>query len=106
MQNHFAKGPVENAILESGMEYTFLQSAIFFQNYAAASPTAAQRAVFAEPYSAERPMTRVDYRDAAEVAAVALTEDRLVYGTFQLCAEGNLSRHGVVSLSDNCCPQR
>jgi uncharacterized protein YbjT (DUF2867 family) len=25
MQNHFAKGPIENAILESGMEYTFLQ---------------------------------------------------------------------------------
>jgi hypothetical protein len=26
LQNHFAKGSVENAILESGMEYTFLQS--------------------------------------------------------------------------------
>jgi uncharacterized protein YbjT (DUF2867 family) len=98
LQNHLAKYPVENAILESGMEYTFLQPAMFFQNYAAAWPTVAQTGVFAEPYSAERPMTRVDYRDVAEAAAVALTEDRLVYGTFQLCAEGNLSRHDVASL--------
>ena len=98
LQNHSAKGPVENAILESGMEYTFLQPAMFFQNYAATWSTVAQTGVFAEPYSAERPMTRVDYRDVAEVAAVALTEDRLVYGTFQLCAEGNLNRHDVASL--------
>jgi len=55
MQNHFAKGPVENAILESGMEYMFLQPAIFFQNYAAAGPRVAQTGVFGRPYSAERP---------------------------------------------------
>ena len=77
LQDHLAKGLVENAILESGMEYTFLQPAIFFQNYAAAWPTVAQTGVFAEPYSAERPMTRVDYPDVVEVAAVALMEDRL-----------------------------
>ena len=98
LQNHLAKCSVENAILESGMEYTFLHPPMFFQNYAAAWPTVAQTGVFAEPYSAERPMTRVDYRDVAEVAAVALTEDRLVYATFQLCAEGNLNRHDVASL--------
>jgi len=62
MQNHFAKGPLENAILKSGMGYTFLQPAICFQNYAAAGLSVAQTGVFAEPYSAERPMTRVDYR--------------------------------------------
>src|SRR6202047_693140 len=98
LQDHLAKGPLENAILESGMEYTFLQPAIFFQNYAAAWPTVAETGVFAEPYSAERPVTRVDYPDVTEVAAVALMEDRLVYGTFQLCAEGNLNRHDVASL--------
>ena len=81
-QNHFAKGPGENAILESGMEYTFLQPAIFFQNYAAAWLTVVQTGVFAEPYSAEGPKTRVDYRDVAEVAADALTEDRLIYARF------------------------
>ncbi len=45
-------------------------------------------------------MTRVDYRDVAEVAAIALTEERLLYGTFELCADGNLNRHDVAALMD------
>ena len=98
LQNHFAKGPVEDAVLNSGMEYTFLHPTIFFQNYTAAWPTVVKTGVLAEPYSAERPMSRVDYRDVAEAAAVALTEDRLLYGTFELCAEGNLDRHGMAAL--------
>ncbi|MER9598957.1 MULTISPECIES: hypothetical protein [unclassified Mesorhizobium] len=40
----------------------------------------------------------MDYRDVAEVAAIALTEDRLAYGTFELCASGNLNRHDVAAL--------
>lgn len=97
LQNHFDKGPVEDAILNSGMEYTLLHPALFFQNYTAAWPAVVKTGVFAEPYSAERRMSRVDYRDVAEVAAVALTEDRLLYGTFELCAEGNLDRHDLAA---------
>jgi len=41
---------------------------------------------------------RVDYRDVAEVAAIALTEDRLTFGTFELCAEGTLNRKEVAAL--------
>ena len=89
---------MENAILNSGLEYTFLHPAIFFQNYTAAWPALVKTGIFAEPYSAERPMSRVDYRDVAEVAAIALTEDRLLHGTFELCAEGNLDRHGMAAL--------
>ncbi len=32
--NHAAKAPVEEAILTSGLEFTFLQPALFFQNLA------------------------------------------------------------------------
>ncbi len=98
LQNHFDKGPVEDAVLNSGMEYTFLHPTVFFQNYAAAWPVVVKTGVFAEPYSAERPMSRVDYRDVAEAAAIALAEDRLLNGTFELCAEGNLDRHGMAAL--------
>ncbi len=98
LQNHFDKGPVENAVLNSGLEYTFLHPTVFFQNYAAAWPVVVETGVFAEPYSATRPMSRVDYRDVAEAAAIALTEDRLLNGTFELCAEGNLDRHGMAAL--------
>jgi uncharacterized protein YbjT (DUF2867 family) len=80
LSNHAAKAPVEEAILDSGLEYTFLHPALFFQNYAPA-------------------FSRVDYRDVAETAAIALTEDRLLYGTFELCAEGWLNRHDVAAVA-------
>jgi uncharacterized protein YbjT (DUF2867 family) len=40
----------------------------------------------------------VDYRDVAEVAAIALTGGRLKNGTFELCAEGELNRHDVAAI--------
>jgi uncharacterized protein YbjT (DUF2867 family) len=96
--NHSAKAPVEEAIIESGLEYTLLQPTLFVQGIARSWPTTLETGVFAEPWSTETRFTRVDYRDVAEVAAIALTEDRLLYGTYQLCSEGNLNRHEVAGL--------
>ena len=90
--NHADKAPVEEALLDSGMEYVFLQPAMFFQNFVAGWAKTKESGVFGEPWSTETRFTRVDYRDVAEVAAIALTEDRLLYGTFELCAEGNMNR--------------
>ena len=98
LSNHAAKAPVEEAVLASDMEFTFLQPAMFFQNYAGAWPRVVKSGVYAEPWSVETCFSRVDYRDVAEVAALALTEDRLLFGTFELCAEGNLNRKDVAAL--------
>ena len=96
--NHSAKAPVEEAIIESGMEYVLLQPTLFVQGIARSWQDVLETGVFAEPWSSETRFTRVDYRDVAEVAAIALTEDRLLYGTYQLCCEGNLNRHEVAAL--------
>lgn len=96
--NHAAKAPVEEAILTSGIEYTFLHPTLFFQNYARGWPAMVQSGSYAEPWSADTRFARVDYRDVAEVAAIALTEDRLLFGTFELCADGNLNRRDVAAL--------
>jgi uncharacterized protein YbjT (DUF2867 family) len=96
--NHAAKGPVEEAILNSGMEYTFLHPALYFQNYASSWSKIVATNVVAEPWSVETRFSRVDYRDVAEVVAIALTEDRLLYGTFELCSEGHLNRIDVAAL--------
>lgn len=96
--NHADKAPVEEAVLNSGMEYVFLHPAMFFQNIAAAWAKMKETGVYGEPWSTETRFSRVDYRDVAEVAAVALTEDRLLYGTYELCAEGNLNRHDLAAL--------
>lgn len=98
LENHREKGPVEDAILESGMEYVILQPAMFFQNFAEGWANVVKSGTYAEPWSAETRFTRVDYRDVAEVAAMALLEDRLLYGTFELCSEGNFNRHHVAAL--------
>lgn len=99
LPHHIAKAGVEEAILASDMEYAFLQPTTFFQNTTAAQLAGvAQSGVFSEPWSTETRFSRVDYRDVAEVAAIALTEDRLNYGTYELCAEGHLNRHDVAAL--------
>jgi uncharacterized protein YbjT (DUF2867 family) len=93
--NHANKGPVEEALLTSGMEYTFLHPTVFFQNLGPSWRRVVETGVFAEPWSAEVRFSRVDFRDVAEAAAIALTQDRLLYGTFELCAQGWLNRHEV-----------
>lgn len=96
--NHTAKAPVEEAIIESGMEYALLQPTLFFQNFVRDWPDVVKTGTYGEPWSEETRFSRVDYRDVAEVAAIALTEDRLLYGTYQLCAEGFLNRKEVAAL--------
>ena len=98
LPNHAKKIPVEEAILNSSLEYTFLHPTVLFQNFAGAWDTIVKTGVVAEPWSNETRFSRVDYRDVAEAAAIALTEDRLLYGTFELCAEGWLNRNDVATL--------
>lgn len=54
--------------------------------------------IYAEPWSAQTRFTRVDYRDVTQVAAMALLEDDLLYGTFELCAQGIHDRYDLVAL--------
>jgi uncharacterized protein YbjT (DUF2867 family) len=96
--NHAQKAPVEEAVLTSEMEYTFLHPTVFFQNFTEAWPKIVETGVLAEPWSVDTRFSRVDYRDVAEAAAIALTEDRLLYGTFELCADGWLNRKDVAAI--------
>ena len=98
LPNHAAKAPVEEAILNTDLEYTFLHPTLFFQNYMESLAKITCTGVLAEPWSNETRFSRVDYRDVAAAAAIALTEDRLLNGTFELCSAGELNRHDVAAL--------
>ncbi len=98
LPNHAQKAPVEDAVLNANLEFSFLHATVLFQNYTGEWPKIVETGVIAEPWSSSTRFSRVDYRDVAEVAAIALTEDRLLYGTFELCAEGWLDRHDVAAL--------
>jgi uncharacterized protein YbjT (DUF2867 family) len=92
LTNHAAKRPVEEALCESGMQFVILQPTMFMQNFDSGWKAVVEQGQFALPYSKYAKASYVDYRDVAEVAAIALTSDRLDYGTFELCDEGMVDR--------------
>ena len=95
LSNHRDKQPVEQAIYDSELEFTVLQPAMFMAQLGGYLDGARNQGVIAGPYSADSKMTYVDYRDVAEAAALALTTDRLLGGTFELAAAGEFSRHDI-----------
>lgn len=92
MVNHAAKQPVEEAIYESGMDFTVLQPTMFMQNLDGAWSAVLESGKLTMPYSKREKVCYVDYRDVAEAAALAMTGDALSYGTFELSAPGMVDR--------------
>jgi uncharacterized protein YbjT (DUF2867 family) len=98
LSNHAAKRPVEEALCESGMQFTILQPTMFMQNFDGGWKAVIEKGRFALPYSKHAKASYVDYRDVAEVAAIALTNDQLDYGTFELCDTGMVDRVELAGL--------
>ena len=96
--NHADIRPIEEALYNSDLEFTVLQPAMFMQGLSSGWTTAVRDGVLAMPYSKESAMTFVDYRDVAEVAAIAFASDRLVNGTFELAAGGMVTRTELAAL--------
>lgn len=98
LANHASKIPVEQALFDSGLQFTVLQPANFYQNLLGGWGRVVAEGIFAEPYPADVPVARVDYRDVAEVAALALTTDRLAHGCFELAGEAGLTRTQIAAM--------
>ena len=96
LENHASKIPVEDALYSSRLVYTVLHPANLMQNIGLAWPAIVRDGRFGEPFPSESRVARVDYRDVAELAAVALTGERLDYATLELAA-GMYSRHDIVA---------
>jgi uncharacterized protein YbjT (DUF2867 family) len=89
MTNHAAANlPVEEALYSSELDFTVLQPARFMQNFERSWHDIVEHDRLTQPYSLSAKMCSVDYRDVAEVAAIAMTGNELSYGTFELCAPG------------------
>jgi uncharacterized protein YbjT (DUF2867 family) len=96
--NHASMRPIEQAIYHSGLDFTVLQPAIFMQGLAASWQSAVEQGVFVMPYAKDSAMSFVDYRDIAEVAAIAFATDELVGGTFELAAGCMHTRTEIAAL--------
>ena len=106
LPNHAEKIPIENAIAASQIPFVILNSTMVFQNLPAAMAAAAKTGVLAEPYPANIPVTRVDYRDVAQVATLALTTDRLDFGSFELCDQHSYDRVEVAQMMSEALGRR
>ncbi|NOW96359.1 SDR family oxidoreductase [Mucilaginibacter sp. SG564] len=98
LANHAEKRPTEEALYRSGMDYTILQPAMYMQMLQQSWETAKQSGEIMMPYSKDSKMAYVDYRDVAESAALAMTDKRLSYGTFELASPGMFSRVDLAEL--------
>jgi uncharacterized protein YbjT (DUF2867 family) len=99
MTNHAAaKLPVEEALYSSELDFTVLQPARFMQNFERSWNDIVEHDRLAQPYSLAAKMCSVDYRDVAEVAAIAMTGNELSYGTFELCALGMQDSHDTAAI--------
>lgn len=99
MCNHCAKLPVELALIKSGLVFTILHptnlmqsTGVFFWD------KVLETGEYVEPWARDKKSGYVDYRDVAEVAAMAFTEDSLQNGVFDLSAAGTISRDDIVEM--------
>jgi uncharacterized protein YbjT (DUF2867 family) len=99
MTNHAAaKLPVEEALYSSDLDFTVLQPARFMQNFERSWNDIVGHDRLTQPYSLSAKMCSVDYRDVAEVAAMAMTGGELSYGTFELSAPGMQDSHETAEI--------
>jgi NAD(P)H dehydrogenase (quinone) len=74
MLHHWAKLRVEELLLASGLDVTFLQPTAYMQNILAGWRSIVEDGVYRVPYPVETRISLVDLRDVAQAAALVLTE--------------------------------
>lgn len=91
MPYHWKKMRVEEALFASGMTYVVFQPSMYMQNIRGEWPAIVKDGVYARHYSPHRKMNVVDLDDVGEAAAIAVTEDRLDNGVFELGGPDSLT---------------
>jgi uncharacterized protein YbjT (DUF2867 family) len=98
LENHASTLPIEAALYTSDLDFTILQPAMFMQGFDGAWQQARSTGALVMPWSKRSRMTYVDYRDVAEVAALAFADERLSHGSFELAAGGMIDRIELAEL--------
>ena len=80
------------------MTFAVLQPTMFTQTLENGWSEVGKQGRFALPYSKHVKACYVDYRDVAEAVGLALTGDKLDYGTFELCAAGMVDRTELAAI--------
>jgi uncharacterized protein YbjT (DUF2867 family) len=98
MPHHWNKLRVEEALFESGLNFTILQPTAYMQNLLAAWQGIMQEGVLRIPYSVETRLSLVDLEDVAEAAAIVLTEPGHSGAIYELVGTPGLSQVEVAEI--------
>ncbi|MBX3567892.1 MAG: NmrA family NAD(P)-binding protein [Rhizobiaceae bacterium] len=98
MVHHRQKLRLEEMLVESGVPYTILQPAMYMQNIALEWPKIEAEGIYERPYRVDLPMAMVDIVDLAAAAAVVLTSERYVGGSYELAADGSMSHAAMAEV--------
>jgi uncharacterized protein YbjT (DUF2867 family) len=84
MTHHARKLLVEEAVIESGLEFTIIQPAILMQNIQGVWEKIRSEGTYPVFSSPEKKMRMVDAEDLGEAIAKVLTDDNLRGGTYEM----------------------
>ncbi|NPV78280.1 MAG: NmrA family NAD(P)-binding protein [Anaerolineae bacterium] len=92
MPHHWNKMRVEEELFASGLPFTILQPAAYMQNILGGWSSIVRDGVYPIPYAPQTRLTMVDLEEAAEAAALVLTQPEHINATYELAAPGFLSQ--------------
>jgi uncharacterized protein YbjT (DUF2867 family) len=97
MPHHWSKLRVEEALLESGLDFTILQPAAYMQNLLAGWELISEGGVLRNPYPAKTRLSLVDLEDVAEAAVRVLTRGGHSAAIYELAGTPPLTQTQVAA---------
>jgi uncharacterized protein YbjT (DUF2867 family) len=98
MPHHWNKLRVEEALFESGLNFTILQPTAYMQNLLAGWKLITEDGVLRNPYPVETRLSLVDLEDVAEAAAMVLTKRGHTGATYELVSTLPLTQTEVAAI--------
>lgn len=98
MPHHWNKLRVEEALFESGLDFTVIQPSAYMQNLLSGWKLITEAGIMRNPYPVETRLSLVDLGDVAEVAAIVLTERGHTGATYELTGTPPFSQTEVAEI--------
>lgn len=99
MQHHKKKLMVEELLVNSGLDFTIIQPAVFMDNMMPGINSVANGGAFFQKFyvSDKTKMCMIDLEDLAEAVAIILNSRDYVGGTYELCGPQNLTLQDIIN---------
>jgi len=98
MPHHWNKARVEEALFESGLDFTILQPAPYMQNLLTGWKLITEAGILRCPYPVETRLSLVDLQDVAQAAALVLTRGGHAEATYELVGTPPLTQLEVARI--------